>query len=65
MRTSLVVFGILLISGNVCEGHASLGLNPDDPSVCSEHGVCVDQDLCQCDSGWQGEACDTPADSER
>jgi len=65
MRTSLLIFGILLISPNVCEGHTCFGLNPDDPSVCSAHGVCVAQHTCQCDNGWQGEACDTPADSER
>ncbi len=26
--------------------------------------VCVDEDLCQCDSAWTGDACDRPADSD-
>jgi len=64
MRTRLLIFGILLISPNLCHGHTCFGLNPDGPSVCSGHGVCVAQDTCQCDSGWLGNACDTPADSD-
>ena len=64
MRTFLAVFGILFISPNLCQAHTCFDIPSDDPSVCSAHGLCVDQDLCQCDSGWLGQACATPADSD-
>ena len=64
MKTWVAILGVLLVSGSVCHGQTCFGVAFDDPSVCSGHGVCVDEDVCQCDSAWTGDACDSPADSD-
>ncbi len=64
MRTWVGILGVLLVSAGVCQGQTCFGVSFDEPSVCSEHGVCVDEDVCECESGWTGDACDTFNDSD-
>ncbi len=64
MRTLLVILGVVLVSANVCQGQTCFGFNPEDPSVCSGHGICADEDQCVCDSGWSGDVCDTFDDTD-
>ena len=61
MKMWLVVFGVLLICGSICEGHTCFGFEPDNPFVCFGNGVCIAQDTCQCAVGWLGADCNIPS----
>jgi Notch-like protein len=59
---SLCVMAILLFFASSAEADILMcfGLPFDDPAVCTEHGVCIAQDTCDCLPGWAGSDCSQP-----
>jgi hypothetical protein len=43
-----------------CQFHSCYGFNETEVSVCSEHGICVGMNLCECVDGWTGATCVIP-----
>jgi hypothetical protein len=43
--------------GPECSLWTCNNISNTDPDVCSQHGECIDFDVCQCDCGWEGEWC--------
>src|SRR5690606_25170841 len=41
-------------------GHFCFGKQKNDPQVCSQKGMCIDTDLCNCTIGWVGNECQFP-----
>jgi len=44
-------------SAGVVYAFQCFGIDPNDPNVCSGHGVCMEQDICSCQTGYYGIDC--------